>query len=81
MSRKWAPTDTPEARAEIFDVVHEWLHAEPRRDKVLRKHYSAGVDVRDLVRLCAAAGWTVSVGHMFRLVKGARLDLSDYVDD
>ena len=79
MSRTWAASDTPQARAEIPPAAWSYLwheaHAEDAyRDRiaVLRKHYGAGVDARDLVRLENEAGLRVSVGHMFRLIRGAR---------
>lgn len=77
--RRGVDTSTPEARQEITDAVADWLDAQREmvarrdaRDAALRRCNARGVDPRDLHRLVVEAGWTVHVGHIKRIVKGAR---------
>jgi hypothetical protein len=77
--RRGVDTSTPAAEAEITAAVVATRKADQilalardGRDRLLREHYAAGVDPRDLHRIVTAAGWTVHLGHIKRIVKGAR---------
>jgi hypothetical protein len=71
-TRKWASTETPEARRAIRAGVAAFTRAMDARNQMFREQYAAGVDVRDLVRLSAEYGLALSTNHMFKIVKGAR---------
>lgn len=76
-TRRWASTSTPQAEKEIAAGIegvlkaHDALDkAREARDEILRKHYVAGVDVRDLVKIARENGWpTAAPPYIHRLVQ------------
>lgn len=78
--RRYVSTSTPEAEAEIPPVVvaecaayEAWQNALDARDEVVRRHYAAGVEVRDLVPLVLNhKGEPMARQQVQRIVQGAR---------
>ncbi len=62
---RYVSTETPQARRLITSAVRADIRANEAaktaleaRNVALREQYAAGVDIRDLVQICRAAGWS-----------------------
>lgn len=81
-TRTWTATDTPQAHAEIGAEVESVLKAHDalkearrRRNEVIRRHREAGVDPRDLVKICRKAGWSRCASNTIHtIISGANPD-------
>lgn len=78
-AKPYQSSATPQARIVITAALTAHVRAmkaevetRRQRDRALREQYAAGVEVRDLGAILAAAGYAMTDTHIGRIVAGAR---------